>query len=145
MADGAVLVGQSSARHPERLLGLSPADRYPRLWTVGDPGPLGGPRCSARCLGRGAFHPLKVSPEAPAQDLAAGEEDRIVDFGGTMGSINNAQCRELLNIDAKGAGRLLKDGPERPVEARGGAPLGSPCASATEFHPESISNISRWG
>ena len=59
-------------------------------------------------VGRGAFYTLKVSPEAPAQDLATSEEDTIVAFVRKTGSINNTQCRELLKVDDKRAGYLLK-------------------------------------
>jgi len=56
---------------------------------------------------RGTYYTLAVTRELPDAPTAVTDEDRILEFVRVHGSINNAECRELLRVSDEQARYLL--------------------------------------
>ena len=59
-------------------------------------------------VGRWTSYQLKVSPELPKEQELQADEEKILEYVRQHGSINNAECRDLLHIDLHRASHLLK-------------------------------------
>jgi ATP-dependent DNA helicase RecG len=71
---------------------------------------------------RWTYYTLKVARELPSPQAPVSDEERIVAYAREKGSINNAQCRDLLGVDEKRAWYLLKkvsDGGKLKAEGQG--------------------------
>ena len=59
-------------------------------------------------VGRWTSYQLKASLELPKEQKLQTDEEKILGYVRQHGSINNAQCRDLLDVDLHRASHLLK-------------------------------------
>lgn len=59
-------------------------------------------------VGRWTSYKLKVSPELAEERKPQTDEEKILEYVQKHGSINNAECRDLLHVDLHRASHLLK-------------------------------------
>lgn len=59
-------------------------------------------------VGRWTSYQLKASPKLPEEQVLQADEEKILGYVRQHGSINNAECRDLLHIDLHRASHLLK-------------------------------------
>jgi len=57
--------------------------------------------------GRWTHYSLKVPGELPVPEMPETEEDKILNYVRENGSINNAECREMLRVKEERAWYLL--------------------------------------
>ena len=59
-------------------------------------------------VGRWTSYQLKVSLEPPKEQELQADEEKILEYVRQHGSINNAECRDLLHVNLHRASHLLK-------------------------------------
>lgn len=59
-------------------------------------------------VGRWTSYQLRVSVESPKEQKPETDDEKILEYVREHGSINNAECRDLLHVDLPRASHLLK-------------------------------------